>query len=209
MNQMNPSTSNQTETEAITSLPSQRLEARMLGMTKYYTGKPCHKGHVTYRYVSSGMCAKCSSDRAKMLWNAGVRQEYKDRPAIDRKWNASIKAKESKAKWKESNPKRAWAVYATGGAKGRANLKGIPFSITSKYVLSITPDSCPVFGTPFSFIYNKHIKPESASLDRLDPNKGYVEGNVVVISVKANMIKNAYTSDDVAAVAAWMRTLGL
>ena len=185
-----------------------RIEAKNAGHTKYFTGKPCHKGHTTYRYVASGMCAACTSENAKKEWAAGKRQPQNERAAINKRWNASEKAREAKQKWKDKNPKRAWAVYVTGGAKTRAALKQVPFDLTSDYVESITPDVCPVFGTPFTFVGNTKIGADSASLDRLDPAAGYVIGNVVVISVKANMIKNAYGSADIAKVAEWLKGRG-
>ena len=187
---------------------AQRHVANSAGHTKYYTGKPCHKGHVTYRYVNSGMCAGCQSERAKGAWAAGKRQVFKDRPGINKKWNDSEKAKAAKQAWKDRDPKRAWAVYATGTAKGRATLRGLPFNLTSSYVLSITPDRCPVFDTPFTFMGNSKLGPTSASIDRLDPALGYVEGNVVVVSVKANAIKNAYGANDIRRVADWLAEKG-
>lgn len=196
-------------TSSSAELPTTRLEAKNLGQTKYFTGNPCHKGHVSYRYVASGICGQCASEKAKKDWSAGKRQVFKDRPAINRRWNASAKAKESKQKWLQKDPKRAWAVFATGRAKERSLLNGIDFDLTSEYVRSITPDVCPIFGTQFQFIGSKTIRPDLASLDRLDPNKGYTQGNVVVISLKANMIKNAYGSDDIFAVANWLKSKGL
>lgn len=206
---MKSNTSNPTVTGGITDMPTTRVAAKQLGLTKYATGKPCHKGHTTYRYVASGLCAACAAERAKTRYDGGWRQDKTNRPQVNRKWNASAKAAESKARWKEKDPKRAWAVCATGGAKSRALLRGIQFELTSQYVLSITPDVCPVFGTPFVFTGNKVMVPESASIDRIDPSRGYVPGNVVVISVKANAIKNAYTSADIRRVADWLEGLGL
>jgi hypothetical protein len=91
----------------------------------------------------------------------------------------------------------------------RAISKGIPFDLSVEYLASITPDVCPVFGTPFNFINNGKIAPDSPSVDRLRPELGYVEGNVCVVSMKANNIKSAYTAADVARVAEWMREEGL
>ena len=192
----------------IDQLPKNRLEAHSLGFKKYFTDKPCLRGHISYRYVASGLCAECASVKAKKNWADGVRQTFRDRAATIKKWNDSNKAKQAKEKWKGRNPKRAWAVYATGAAKVRAALKGVDFDITSGYVESITPDVCPIFKESFLFVGNKTMRPFSASLDRLDPNRGYVKGNVVVISVKANSIKNAYGSKDIAAVATWLQQQG-
>jgi len=208
MNRMRYENLEGSDIEGITDMPTSRYEAKDNGNTKYYTGKPCHKGHTTYRYTASGLCAACASERAKQQWATGVRQDFKDRPAANKKWNDSEKGRAAKELWRQRDPKRAWAVYATGGAKVRARLKGVPFNLSSRYVFSITPDVCPVFGTPFVFIGNACMQDISASLDRLNPSLGYIEGNVVVISMKANAIKNAYGAQDIARVAEWLEEQG-
>jgi len=76
------------------------------------------------------------------------------------------------------------------GAKIRARQKNFPFNISLDYLKDIYPhDSlCPVFGCEMSF--GNTIKWRSASLDRVDVDQGYVEGNVQWICNKANTIKN-------------------
>lgn len=39
-------------------LPNNRHEARRLGLTRYFTGKPCSHGHITTRYLT-GTCVDC------------------------------------------------------------------------------------------------------------------------------------------------------
>jgi hypothetical protein len=120
----------------------------------------------------------------------------------------SLERKREKTRvWKEKNPKRQWAGTAYKGAKFRAKGKGLPFNITIDYLLSIVTDSCPVFNTEFKFSGNKVARNESPSLDRIDPSKGYVEGNLVVISNKANNIKSAYKSTDIFKVAEWLQKI--
>jgi hypothetical protein len=119
----------------------------------------------------------------------------------------SLVKKDRRLSYKERNPKKTWAIYAKRDAKNRAAKKGVPFEITSAYILSILPDECPIFGTPFKYLGNGGILPTSPSLDRIDPSKGYVEGNVMVISSKANNIKSAYTSSDIFKVALWLQTI--
>lgn len=188
--------------------PASRKEAAANGGSKYFTNKPCSRGHISYRYVASGMCAACASEKAKKSWAAGERTTSKNRTRSVKQWNDSEKARTAKKQWKDKNPKRAWATSVVGGAKLRASLKGIVFDLTSKYVESITPDRCPVFNEPFLFVGNKVMQPFSATLDRLDPAKGYVQGNVVVISMKANSIKNAYGSAEIKMVADWLQQQG-
>ena len=208
MNQTQFNTLNENLKDTI-ELPASRWTALQDGVTKYFTGRACKYGHTTYRYTASGQCAACASIKAKKKWHAGIRQDGTNRPETNKRWNRGKKGQEAKQRWKINNPKRAWAVFATGGAKSRANLYGLEFNLSSKYVLSITPDTCPVFDTPFIFMGNNRITPESASLDRLNPAKGYVPGNVVVISMKANVIKNAYGSVDIFKVAKWLEEKGL
>lgn len=38
----------------------QRQEARALGLKRYFTGKPCKRGHVTFREVARGNCVECN-----------------------------------------------------------------------------------------------------------------------------------------------------
>ena len=65
---------------------------------------------------------------------------------------------------------------------------------------------CPVFNTPFIFINGRVTRPESPTIDRLNPALGYVKDNVVVISMKANAIKSSATADEIQRVADWLRT---
>lgn len=42
-----------------TTLPATREEALALGKTKYFSGKPCRNGHVSFRWTNSWGCAEC------------------------------------------------------------------------------------------------------------------------------------------------------
>lgn len=86
-----------------------------------------------------------------------------------------------------------------------AKAKGIPFSITISDLLPV-PDICPVLGIP--------MRPGpsggadfSPSIDRIVPDRGYVKGNVIVVSLKANRIKNDATLADLQAVVKFYQTL--
>lgn len=114
-------------------------------------------------------------------------------------------SREATKLWKERNPRRIWAHTACKSARHRAKKKGVPFEITTDYVESILPDECPIFNTPFKYYGNKVAGELSPSLDRIDPAKGYVKDNIVVISNKANTIKSAYKSRDIFIVAQWLK----
>ena len=42
-----------------------RRQAFRAGRSKYYTGKPCKRGHSAPRYVSSGVCCECHAETAR------------------------------------------------------------------------------------------------------------------------------------------------
>lgn len=117
------------------------------------------------------------------------------------------KRTEYKKQWDLAHPKNTWARYACKDAKKRAVKKDVPFNVTTAYILSLLPTHCPVFGTEFQYMGNGGILPTSPSLDRIDPSKGYVEGNLVIISSKANNIKSAYQSKDLYKVAQWLEQI--
>lgn len=131
----------------------------------------------------------------------------KARSAAQQRYSASDKGKEAKQRWRDANSKKDWVINTRWRAKQRAKRSGVDFELSTEYLYSITTDQCPVFGTPFLFSNNKNILPESPSIDRIDPAKGYVRGNVVVLSMKANLIKSAYGADDIFKVAAWLKRM--
>jgi hypothetical protein len=106
--------------------------------------------------------------------------------------------------WKLNNPKKVWATKARQDAKARSKEKNIPFDVTATYLQSLLTDTCPVYGTEFKWIGNGTTLSTSPSLDRINPDLGYVEGNIVVISIKANRIKSAYKAADLYKVADWL-----
>ena len=53
------------------SLPKSLLEAREIGHNLYFTGVPCAKKHLTYRYVASRTCAECVKIKVKTTATVG------------------------------------------------------------------------------------------------------------------------------------------
>ncbi len=92
--------------------------------------------------------------------------------------------------------------YLLRQCKYRAKIQGKEFDI-SKDDLEI-PTHCPVFGIPLFFI-NGRRGPNSYSIDRLDNSKGYVKGNVRVISFKANQYKGDMTIEEVESLLKYMK----
>lgn len=88
-------------------------------------------------------------------------------------------------------------------AKARARKYGRDFDLTAADV--VVPTACPALGIPLVIHTGKGgVRDDSPTLDRLDNTKGYVRGNVAVISAKANRIKTNATAAEIRAVADWL-----
>lgn len=75
-------------------------------------------------------------------------------------------------------------------AKRRANALGLQFDIDVTDV--VIPENCPVFGTEFVL----GDRERSPSLDRIKPDSGYIKGNVIVVSLRANRLKSDATLEE-------------
>jgi hypothetical protein len=77
--------------------------------------------------------------------------------------------------------------------KKRAKHSGLPFDIVEEDI--VIPDVCPVLGIKICKDNNER-KYNSPSVDKVIPEKGYVKGNIRVISWRANMIKSCGTAEE-------------
>lgn len=92
----------------------------------------------------------------------------------------------------------SYKKYLVRGAKQRALHIGVPFDISYKDIN--IPEHCPLLGIKL----NRHLGEggrtstcwDSPSIDRIIPELGYVKGNVWIVSLKANTIKNNATLEE-------------
>lgn len=84
-------------------------------------------------------------------------------------------------------------AYMLWNVKSRAKVRGIPFNLVHEDI--VIPKLCPILGIPLE-ISTGGPSPNSPSLDRIDPQYGYVKGNVHVISHRANTIKSDATLEE-------------
>jgi hypothetical protein len=88
-------------------------------------------------------------------------------------------------------------------ARARAKKKGIPCTLEWEQLVPLVKERCPYF-TEIKLDWKnkkKGITIESPALDRIVPEKGYVIGNVEIISSKANNVKSLGKSEDLYRVA--------
>lgn len=86
--------------------------------------------------------------------------------------------------------------------KRRAQRKGIPCTITIDDI-SI-PDKCPILDIPLVRGVGV-VCANSPSIDQIEVGKGYVLGNIQVISSLANRMKNSGTLEQCVALGEWAK----
>lgn len=84
------------------------------------------------------------------------------------------------------NKGRFWSM------RSRAIKKGIPFEL--EYGDIDYPELCPILEIPIDYIHGSRHH-NSPHYDRIDNKKGYIKGNVRVISGQANIMKS-YASNE-------------
>jgi hypothetical protein len=102
----------------------------------------------------------------------------------DRWWNSQKKRKKYQQQKKADNPRYRFDL------------------ITMPY----TPKKCPVFGQ--ELIYSAY--PNScfgASIDRIDSSKPYIDDNVMVLSLRANLLKNDATFQELVLMGRWAQCM--
>ncbi len=70
------------------------------------------------------------------------------------------------------------------------------------------PTHCPILGIELDYFVDYRAE-NSVSFDRIDPSKDYVKGNVIIVSWRANRIKNDGTADEHQKIADFMSRYGL
>lgn len=130
-------------------------------------------------------CGRCKRDKPRSAFRQGrrtCRECTNDRRKVQRR----------------SDPLRELCANAAR----RAELKGLGFNVTPEYlrgILRAQEGRCYFFKVPLFIDGSTADSLYQASLDRLDNSRGYVEGNVALTCVAANLARNAYTPEQFAA----------
>lgn len=97
-------------------------------------------------------------------------------------------------RWRRAKPENA-VSYQITNARNRTKGRGLEFNLKLEDLLPL-PTHCPVFGFPLNYQSDNSNDPTGFSLDRIDNDKGYVRGNVIVVSLKANKLKRDASLED-------------
>ena len=188
-------------------LPKTRAKAKVLGSTRYMTGKPCPHGHVADRRTSNGACIACCSSaqalqekrewaRAWRLENLELDREKSRQYARANTQRAVRKVKEwvqknrersnaTKKRWADRNP----AIRAAGRMKRiAAELNATPAWLTQahfdeiKDIYKQAKLAAQLTGVPH---HVDHIEP----LNGMDRCGLHVPWNLQVLTAEENVSK--------------------
>lgn len=130
-----------------------------------YKGKPCKIGHEGIRLLSNKQCVECR----KLEYEKNKKKYSKNRKTKHRQ-----------------QPRKAMFK----SARDRAKKFSLAFNIVESDIK--IPSVCPVLGIRL-YIGDRTRTDNSPTLDRISNSRGYTKDNVIVVSWKANRIKNDAT----------------
>lgn len=171
---------------------SPRKVAQSLGL-KRYQGAPCPKGHSGVRYVTSMDCVEC---RAFLKAMAG-RRKRSERGLVKlgrkRKYPELI----GPPKPLKKHPPKPVTEFDFWVRRNRLQTTERT-KLTVEYYKTLFVTHCPLLGIELTYTNCKQQRtPDNyATLDRIDPTKGYTPGNVQILSFRANTIKGDATLEE-------------
>lgn len=141
------------------------------------------------------ICNKCGENKeVDQFYGRKCRHTKKDGTVSEYNYLKPICKKcwdEESRSWFRQN----WLAHLVHQAKNRAKQKNVPFDITESDIELVS--DCPYLGIPLKQNLNeKGPSHNSPTIDRIIPEKGYVKGNVQLISHKANAMKYNASPDE-------------
>ena len=119
-------------------------------------------------------------------------QKYRSETGKQKSSQDPIK-KEKKNKLKMESFRRNIVHNLWKRTKDRAVKKGLEFNLSEEDV--VIPTVCPILEIPI-FVGTKKNYKNSPTIDRVDNSKGYIKGNVKIISMLANTMKNSASREE-------------
>lgn len=101
--------------------------------------------------------------------------------------------KEKERKLKRESFIRCYRQSMYSRCRYRSQIKGYDFNIEPSDI--VIPEKCPILGITL-IKGTKDNYMQSPSIDRIDNSKGYVKGNIQIISTKANSMKNSASREE-------------
>lgn len=145
---------------------------------------------IVYDHCKVQYCHFCNKIYEKNSINFSISNKYSKNKTLYKQYRCKICVKNASNLFRLNNPEKV--IYTS--AKQRAKKKELEFNITLEDI--VIPEYCPLLNIKLEKQFDKPRGDTSPSLDRIDNTKGYIKGNVWVISNKANIIKNSSSFKD-------------
>ena len=140
------------------------------------------------------VCPECNENKAIRMFSLLDKTDAsKGHKLVCKSCSRSLKSKEKRERdWKHDARR-----FMLMNSKQRAKKAGMEHTITKEDI--IIPEFCPVLGMKLERTRINDWT-TSPSLDRIDNTKGYIPGNVVVVSRRANILKKDATLTEMQAL---------
>lgn len=160
------------------------------------------------QHVVTHVCRTCKGEKPLTdFWKqastkSGYQSECKDcMRARNNLWHRDNQEKNNQIKARIRSEHPLWHIFY--GARQRARKRRVPFTITFDEIT--WPTHCPILGIELKTYFGQRRacgpRWDSFSLDRIKPELGYVPGNVIVVSMRANRIKSDATIEELQKIA--------
>lgn len=147
------------------------------------TGEMCARCMRAPREQDSAHCVACIETRKRWLASPERKAKADEKARVMAcRWRDKPENKIRFRQWELANPKKVMLI----DAKKRAKERSLAFDITADDF--VIPEVCPLLGIRLEPGI-RYVRPQSPTLDRIISERGYVRGNVWVISHRANTIK--------------------
>jgi len=164
------------------------------------------KEGVTFSEIAKRLDNKISRQRVKQICSKAKIDSFSIRQAknrealtikLDAKWGKNWHTKDSRKNYAYQAMKEKFRAK-----KANSLRRGLDFTIDFGDI--VFPTHCPILGLELDYFTENGWEENSPSFDRINPDLGYVKGNVAIISMRANRIKNNGTSAEHRKIADFM-----
>lgn len=160
-----------------------------------------------YTEISSLLGGKISKQRVKQI----AQKHHIDAVSIKKAHKQEAISAQMFAKFGErwqDKEYRTSLIYQTMRSKfnaKRSNASRSKWEFTVDFGTLTFPSHCPMLGIELNYFTDGYAQDSSVSFDRIDSSKGYINGNVIVISWRANRIKNDGSAEEHQKIASFLQ----
>lgn len=192
-------------------VPIPRSIAKERGFTQYFTGKPCNKGEVYKRFVSSGGCTCPAHTNIQKGWRSRNPEKAKECTENWRKNNLE-RYNHVRANWREANYDKVRASNKKSVIKYRNNdplgIKRQVMNNSSKKWRSRNPEKMAILRKEHYNANRQYYIDKATSWSKNNPQRFKKNAKRSYINNRENIIKRVkeYRSKNKLKVAVWFAT---